>query len=619
MANFIKMAIVQSILSLHAQGWSGRRIAKTLGIGRGTVSRHLRQQAEADSNRAIAPIDPARVGAASNEAIAPTGSGPPASSAEPVSATADRPSAGPQSKAARWRDFILGKHAQGLSARRIHQDLVAEQGAEEVSYDSVRRFLKRNGAVRSVPFRRMECEPGQEAQVDFGTGARIPLPHGKYRKTHVLRVVLSHSRKAYSEACFRQTAENFLRVLENAFRHFGGVPRTVVVDNLKAAVLNADWFDPELNPKLQSFARHYGTVILPTKPRTPRHKGKVERGVGYVQDNGLKAHKFTSLEAENQHLARWEASVADTRIHGTTKRQVGKVFREVEQAALLPLPAQPFPFFHEGRRKVSRDGHIEVAKAYYSVPPEYLARTVWVRWDAHLVRIFNSRWEQIAIHVRQEQGRFSTDACHIVPEKISGVERGAAYLLNKASRIGPHASDWANAMLTARGIEGTRVLQGLLSLATRHPHETLEKACEIALSCGCYRLRTIRELLKRQAKQQQQPLPFLDEHPIIRPLENYARVVAGAIHRQESRSSMSEGFTRHDWTKATSESEQKKSLAPPSPASPGSASSDAADASLPPRSSYPSSGCASAEPDSVSPDSSSVVPPSSFQQETDDE
>jgi transposase len=607
-ANFIKMAIVQSILSLHAQGLSGRQIARTLRLGRGTVARHLRRQRQGASNGAIAPIDPARVGAAPNGAIAPTGSDPAAASAQPIPLSAAKAAPGPPSKAARWRDFILQRHAQGLSARRIHQDLRDEPGTDEVSYDSVRRLLKRLGASRPVPFRRMECKPGKEAQVDFGTGARIFMPDHpaggarKRRKTHVLRVVLSHSRKGYSEACFRQTAEDFLRVLENAFWHFGGAPRSVVVDNLKAAVLQADWFDPELNPKLQSFAQHYGTVILPTKPRTPRHKGKVERGVGYVQDNGLKGRDFSSLEAENQHLARWEATVADTRIHGTTKRHVGKVFREVEQAALLPLPAQRFPFFHEAQRKVSRDGHVEVAKAYYSAPPEYLGRTVWARWDARLVRIFNQRMEQIALHVRRQPGKFSTLGEHIVPEKISGAERGATWLTNKVRHIGPQAHAWAEAMLAARGIEGTRVLQGLLALEKRYPLETLEKACETALSYGAYRLQTVRKLLARDALPQQ-PLPFLDEHPIIRPLDDYGRIVAAALRR-------SEGFLRHGsgvpWLPNAKDLGSANCRGP-------------APSGTRPRSGYPSPGCSSAEPGSVSPDTSSVVPPSPLQQETDDE
>ncbi len=118
----------------------------------------------------------------------------------------------------------------------------------------------------------MECEPGAEAQVDFGRGAPIVRSDGVRRRTHVFRIVLSHSRKAYSEVVYRQTTEEFIRCLENAFWAFGGVPRTVVIDNLRAAVSQADWYDPEINPKFQAFCEHAGTVVLPTKPYTPRHQ-----------------------------------------------------------------------------------------------------------------------------------------------------------------------------------------------------------------------------------------------------------------------------------------------------------------------------------------------------------
>jgi hypothetical protein len=141
-------------------------------------------------------------------------------------------------------------------------------------------------------------------------------------------------------------------------------------------VKKADWFEPELNPKVRSFGEHYDLAFWPTRPYTPRHKGKVEKGVDYVQDNALKGRRFTSLEEENRFLLDWELTVADTRIHGTTRRQVGKHFADVERAALLPLPLEPFPSFQEGRRTVHRDGHVEVKRAYYAVPPEYLAREV---------------------------------------------------------------------------------------------------------------------------------------------------------------------------------------------------------------------------------------------------
>ena len=403
MANLLKMAKVQSILSLHAQGWPQRRIARELGIARETVRKYVEQRfceakpanaptgsagskpatlAEipaADPKPAHAPIGAAADPATPKPANAPTGSGLPP---------------GPPSQCKPYHDQILAKMAAGLSARRIHQDLT-EEGAT-VHYDAVRRYVRRLGRVRALPFRRLECAAGEEAQVDFGSGAPVVGTDGKRRKTHVFRIVLSHSRKGYSEATFTQTTDDFLGALENAFRHFGGVPRTLVIDNLKAAVAHPDWFDPELTPKVQSFCQHYGTVILPTKPYMPRHKGKVEAGVKYVKNNALKGRTFTSLEEEQRHLAHWEATVADTRIHGTTKQQVGKVFAEVERQALLAAcRPSPSPTSSEAQRKVNRDGHVEVAKAYYSAPPEYLGRTVWVRWDARLVRIFNHRWEQV--------------------------------------------------------------------------------------------------------------------------------------------------------------------------------------------------------------------------------
>jgi len=498
---------------------------------------------------------------------------------------------GPISQCEAHRELIAAKLAEDLSYQRIQQDLSA--AGVTVHYDALRRFCRRIAPRRVLPVRRMECLPGEEAQVDFGTGAPIVSADGKRRKTYVFRIVLSHSRKGYSEATFTQTTDDFLAALENAFRRFGGVPLTLVIDNLKAAVAHPDWFDPELTPKARSFAEHYGTVILPTRPYKPEHKGKIESGIKYVKNNALKGRKFSSLEEQQRYLDHWEATVADTRIHGTTKRQVAKVFAEAERAALRPLPLERFSNFHEAQRKVNRDGHVEVAKAYYSAPPEYLSRTVWARWDTRLVRIFNHRFEQIALHVRKEPGRFSTLDEHLPSEKINSLERGVAYLLKRVEWIGPQAHAWAQAMLHARGVEGTRVLQGLLALGRKQSVDSLEKACEIALSHGEFRLRTVRKLLDRSSPAQT-PLPFLDAHPIIRPLDDYARLVTQAIHRQADRSSVSEGFGRHDTgVRAAAENEH----------SPSSMSRRGRDErSTRPRSDYPSSGCSSAEPDSVSPD-----------------
>lgn len=527
MANRLRMALIETIITLRRRGWSRRRIARELGVDRETVTRHLRGAVE--SNATIAPSGSEPIEAESNATTAPLGSPGPEDGAHVANAAIG--AAGRSSECEPFRAVIVTAWERDLSAQRIYQDLVTEHGFTG-SYYSVRRFIRRLGRRSELPVRRMECEAGDEVQVDFGRGAPIVLPDGRRRLTHVFRVVLSHSRKAYSEAVTRQTTEAFIRALENAFAHFGGVPRRVVLDNLKAAVKQADWYDPELNPKVQAFARHYGTIFWPTKPYTPRHKGKVERGIGYVKNNALKGRTFASLDEQNRFLQEWERTVADTRIHGTTRRQVGPYFATIEKPALAPLPLARFPCFQEGRRVVNRDGHIEIGRAYYSAPPEYLARRVWVRWDGRLVRLFNDRLEQIAVHVQHEPGRFSTQPKHIVAEKISGVERGAAWILGRIRRVGPHCTRWAEACVRARGVEGVRVLQGLLSLTHHHSVAAIEHACEIAHSYGAYRLRVVRRLIDRDAPKQL--LAFRDDDPLIRPLIDYDRFVHDAIQKGPS-------------------------------------------------------------------------------------
>ena len=552
MANLLKMALVESIFTLYQRGWSQRRIARELGLNRETVARHLRQAAA--PKPAIAPIGSAEPACeprpatqtgdwtvpagGSKPAIAPIGSTEskpaiaPIGSEEATATPASPRGVGRPSDCEAHRTRIVAWLEQGLSAQRIYQDLVAEHGFRG-SYYSVRRFVRHFESRSELPVRRLECSPGEEVQVDFGTGAVVLSADGQRRRPHVFRIVLSYSRKAYSEVVLRQTTEAFLRCLENAFVHFGGVPQRIVLDNLRAAVTQADWFDPELNPKVCSFAQHYGTVLLPTKPWTPRHKGKIERGIGYVKNNALKGRTFASLAEQNRFLQEWEQNVADTRVHGTTRRQVGKLFTEIERATLLPLPLTRFPCFSEGQRTVSRDGHVEVDKAYYSAPPEYLGRRVWVRWDGRLVRLFNQRFEQIAVHVRHEPGRFSTQRQHLAAEKISGVERGAAWLLGRIRLVGPQATQWAEGMMLSRGVEGVRVLQGLLALAQRHHVDQLEHACAIAHSHGAYRLRTVRHLLGRDEPKQQR-FDFLEDHPVIRPLSEYQQFVHDTFQKGAS-------------------------------------------------------------------------------------
>ena len=305
---------------------------------------------------------------AQNRPNAPTGSDGPSEAEHPppIEATDCRASSGPVSECEPFREEIEAKLEQGLSATRIHQDLREEPGFA-ASYYSVRRFVarlkRRRRRCRFVGWRRRRVKRLRSISAPGRRCARRKARRGV--RGSFASCFPTRERPTARRSGGRRR-ESFIQCLENAFRHFGGVPKRLVIDNLKAAVAKADWYDPEVHPKLQSFAAHYGTVFLPTKPYTPRHKGKVESGVKYVKGNALKGREFTSLAEENQFLLDWETQVADTRIHGTTKRQVSRLFEEHEREALSPLPRDRFPFFHEGRRTVHRDGHVEVDKAYYS-------------------------------------------------------------------------------------------------------------------------------------------------------------------------------------------------------------------------------------------------------------
>jgi transposase len=509
MANILKVHEQNTIQQLAALGWSRRRIARELKLDRKTVRRYLSTTAKSPTISTPGSPEPA-------ESKPPISTPGEATGAELVT-TALEAEAGRPSLCDPHRARIEAKLDAGLSAQRIYQDLVAEVGFSG-SYQSVKRFVRRLRRQHPDRVWRIEVQPGEEAQVDFGIGAPVVDASGRHRRPWVLRVVLSYSRKAYSEAVFHQTTENLIRCLENAFLAFGGVPKILNLDNLRAAVQKADWCDPELNPKLMSFCRHYGCALVPCLPRTPEHKGKTERGIGYLKGNALRGRTFKGLSAENEFLRHWEKTVADVRIHGTTRQQVAALFAN-EQKTLLPLPPGLFPCFQEGQRTVHRDSYVEVDKAYYTVPPEYIGQVVWVRWDSREVRVFNQRWEQIKLHAHLSPGQF---------DKVLGLggghgplERQLDYWLKRAQELGAPCGQWSQGVLQHKGPLGLRSIMGLIGLTDHHSFKTLNDACASALSRGAWRLRDVRALLEQRQREVQTHLSFAQSHPLIRNLAEY--------------------------------------------------------------------------------------------------
>ncbi len=518
MPNYLKTSKLQQVTALLELGWTYRRIEAETGVRRETISRYDRlRRAKAaivfpGSEEPIAgltgeldgsdPSKPAKVTAGSDSNPAKVFPGSPLP---------------PRSSAAHYHDAIVSKLDAGLSIQRIWQDLVEEYGFG-YSYESVKRF------VRKLPRRRravgvFHSAPGEEGQVDFFQGApTLDAASGQWKRPWVFRLTLSHSRHGYEEAVWDQTLETFLRLHENAFADLGGVPKVIRHDNLKAAVVRACLYDPDVNEIYAVFARHWGFTPLPTRPRNPQENGKQERSGGYVKDNALKGRRFDNLAEQNEYLRRWNRTVARLRIHGTTRRQVMTHFLEIEKPALQPLAQEPFAFFQAGQRTIHPDGHVEVKGAFYPAPLHLLGQEIRVRWDRNLVRLYHGE-TQVAVYTRLQPGQFAARAGEpAVP--TSSQKTFTATLLARCERVGAPLREWAESALEERGVRALRLIQGVLGLTRVHPRERVLSAARTAKVHRLFRYKDLQRLTEQYAaKSPAQTLT--SEHPIIRPLTDY--------------------------------------------------------------------------------------------------
>ena len=495
MGNYLKMADKQRILALLELGWSYRRIQRETGVDRETVARY---DPKREPKSAKVPAGPL-----SNAARVPTGS---PSACEP------------------YRHVIETAVEKGLSAQRIWQDLRDDYRFSH-GYDSVKRFVRRLKRRRREVVAVMEHPPGEEAQVDFFQGPPTLDPEsGKWRRPWIFRMVLSCCGHSYEEPLWRQEKVAFMRAHENAFLDFGGVPRVVRLDNLKAGVARACLYDPDIAELYAAFAKHWGFIPLPCRPRHPQEQGVVERGGDYLKDNALKGRRFDSLEELDAFLKRWNRTVARVRIHGRTRKQVYTHFLEVEKPALKPLPAERFSFFEVGTRTVHPDGYVEVDCAYYAVPDRLLGEEVRVYWDERLVRIYHQD-QCVGVYPKAPAGTFSGRDEYRPAHKPARQQAYQEYLLARAEHVGSRALAWAKAAIEERDVRAYRLLQGMISLTRKHPKERVDWACGIALENRLFRHKHLRRLVEQAAARAPAQLPLIQTHEIIRELSEYVEEV----------------------------------------------------------------------------------------------
>jgi len=540
MSNVLSDDKRQQIIALGRLGWSLRRIEQATGVRRETASSYLKaaglQVRPPGWGRAKPAIEvttdsePKSADKIANHQAAEVAK--PAIQVTTDFDVTDRPikqapTTPTLSHCEPYRKLIQESLGRGRNATAIWQDLVTDYGFTH-SYQSVKRFVNKLQPPELNPARAVIItEPGEEAQVDYGTGPWVLDPQsGKYRRTRLFVMTLGYSRKCVRLLTFRSSSRIWAELHETAFRRLGGSMRVVVLDNLREGVLKADIYDPTLNPLYRDVLAHYGAVALPCRVKDPDRKGKVEAGVGHAQKTPLKGQRFESLAAAQAYLDRWETNWADTRIHGTTKRQVAAMFAE-ERPHLLPLPLEPFRFYEYGQRVVNLDGCVEVAAAYYSAPPGWIGRRVPVQWDGLNVRLLHPHTGQLLReHLRQKRG------WHRIQEEDRSPRTppSTRQLLDRATRAGANIGKLCESIYQRQGQMGVRRILGVLSLAKRFGPVRVEEACTEALALGVREYHFVKRYLERQPEL---PLTLQQVDPLIRELQQYRDVIQLRLKESE--------------------------------------------------------------------------------------
>jgi transposase len=431
-----------------------------------------------------------------------------------------------------FRAVISGLREQGVEVAAIFQRLRDEHHYVG-SYSSVWRFVNSLEPRRPEVVVRIEVKVGEEAQVDFGyAGLLLDAQTGKLRPAWAFVMTLSWSRHQYVEFVFDQKVATWLLCHQHAFAYFGGVPERVVSDNLKAAIVHAAWDNPAVQQAYRECGEHYGFLIAPCRPGCPQHKGKVEQGgVHYVKRNFLAGRKPTTIGDANRAVLQWCEHVAGQRIHGTTKQKPWLRFRQVEQAALHPLPDIPYEPSTWKQLKLHRDCYVVFEHAFYSAPYQLVGQALWLRAGTRTVELYDSTYQRVAIHDRATApGQRLTRIEHLPPAKVPGLLLSRPLCQAQAEAIGPLTSAVVGALLAHRPEDRLRTAARLLHLADRFSAQRLEAACARAQAYGDGDYVTVKRILETNLDQR--PLAVAWPTPsapcmFARPAAEFAAVTAG--------------------------------------------------------------------------------------------
>lgn len=396
-----------------------------------------------------------------------------------------------------YKEYINIQSTKGLSAKRIHQDLRDELGFTG-SYDTVKKYIssiKKNSKIYMV----LTSLPGEEAQVDFGYIGMIKNTSGKYQKAWIFVMELSYSRYMYACIVFDQKVTTFIDCHKKAFKYFGGVPESVKIDNLKAGILEADFYEATVQRNYAAFANHYRFMPVPCRVYTPTDKGKVESNVKYIKNNCFKGREFKDIYDAQNFLVDWLDTIANVRKHGTTKNIPYEIYINKEKSELQSLPTEEFNIIDISKSNVHTNCHISYRGNYYSVPYNYIGECVDILATDNILKVYY-KGEEIALHPleKKEKGKHITNKNHYPKYKnITSSDIKSSYR-EKMSKIGEAAVKFFDMYIESVGGKyNYRAIAGILALQKKYDNKIINQACLRAYSYGALRYKTVKQICEK--------------------------------------------------------------------------------------------------------------------------
>ena len=393
---------------------------------------------------------------------------------------------------------------KGVTLKLLWQEY-RESHPDGYGYTQFREHYQRWNQSHTTSMR-LPHKGGEVMEVDYA-GMTMPITNpetGEIWQAPVFVATLPASSYVYAEVQPSQELQYWLAGHVRAFTFFGGAPKILRPDNLKAGVKKPNYYEPDLNPSYQELAEHYHVAVLPARVKKPKDKPHAENGVQNVEHwvlAPLRNQTFFSVGEANRAIAPWLESLNQKeQTHlGKSRREL---FEELDQPALLPLPEHPYEFARWKRARVSIDYHVVFEGHYYSVPHTLVGQEVQIRATERMVEIFHHS-QQVAIHpLSSVSGHFSTCADHMPSHHRFVLNADSDFFLREAAKIGPQTAAYMTAVLRSHPYpqQAFRTCLGILDLARKYLPIHLETACQHLLSAKLLTYKDLKSELEHLTK-----------------------------------------------------------------------------------------------------------------------